>query len=156
MKTNRPEMGLWHIIEILRNNSPTSGLKSHKSLIKNFFKEKNMFSKNKDSLLFHSPNAVSRIALWSTIVAWIVLVLGVLTFANQAYSIVTNWASIAMSLPASLFDKIAAFAKLFADSFVPVIYFLVLRGVTLGLNLLQDLFYGNTEAEDVETVVVVE
>jgi hypothetical protein len=115
-----------------------------------------MLSKEKDSLLFHNPNAVSRIALWSTIVAWIVLGLGVFTFANQVYSIIANWASIALSLPANLFDKIAAFAKLFADSFVPVVYFLVLRGVTLSLNVLQDLFYGNTEEDDFEEVVVVE
>ena len=115
-----------------------------------------MSSKENTSLLFHNPNAVSRIALWATIVAWILLGLGVITFANQAYSIITNWASFAMSLPASLFDKISAFAKLFADSFVPVVYFLVLRGVSVGLNLLQDLFYGNTEEGDFEELVEVE
>ena len=115
-----------------------------------------MSNKEQDSLLFHNPNAVSRIALWCTIIAWVMLGLGAITFANQAYSIIANWASIAMSLPAGIFDKIAAFAKLFADSFVPVFYFLVLRGVTVGLNLLQDLFYGNTEVEEIDSVVVVE
>lgn len=115
-----------------------------------------MSSKENESLLFHNPNAVSRLSLWTTIVAWVVLALAVFTFANQAYSIIANWASISMSLPASLFDKISAFAKLFLDSFTGVVYFLVLRGVSVGLQMLQDLFYGNTEVEDFEEVVVTE
>lgn len=113
-------------------------------------------SNEKESLLFHNPNAASRLALWTTIVAWIVLGLAIITFANQAYSIIVNWSSIAMSLPASLFDKIAAFAKLFLDSFAGVVSFLLLRGVSVGLNLLQDLFYGNTEDDELDEVLVVE
>ena len=115
-----------------------------------------MSSKEEETLLFHNPDATSRLVLWTNIIAWIVLGLGVFTFANQAYSIIANWESVRMSLPTSLFDKISAFAKLFSDSFVPVVYFLVLRGVSVGLNILRDLFYGNVDAEDFDEMVEME
>ena len=116
-----------------------------------------MFSKEKVPQTFHNTNAVLRIALWTNIVAWIILALTLITFGNQAYSIITNWASIAASLPAALFDKISAFASLFLDSLLAgVFYFLVLRGVSVGLNLGLDIFCKDDEDEEPETPVVVE
>ena len=110
-------------------------------------------------MTFHNPNAVSRITLWTNIVAWIVLGLTLITFGNQAYSIIKNWASIAMSLPTGLFDKIAAFANLFQDGFTGVVYFLLLRGVSLGLNIGLDIFYrdaNDIDDEIIETEIFVE
>lgn len=115
-----------------------------------------MTKNENESLLFHSPNAVSRLSLWTTIVAWVVLVLGLFAFADQAYSIIKNWASISSSLPANLFDKLAAFANLFLDGFKGVVYFLTLRALSVGLQLLQDLFYGNTEDDEFIEEVIVE
>lgn len=109
-----------------------------------------------ETLTFHNPNAVSRIALWANIVAWIVLGLSLITFTNQAYSIIKNWSSIVPSLPPDLFARISAFANLFLDSFTGVVYFLILRGVSLGLNIGQDLFYKDIEDEEIDTLVAVE
>jgi O-antigen/teichoic acid export membrane protein len=107
-----------------------------------------MVKKENESMLFHNPDAVTRISLWATIVSWILLGLAILTFGLQAYYIISNWAAISQSLPASIFDKIRTFGQLFLDSFTGVVYFLLLRGVSVGLNLLKDLFYGNTEDEE--------
>jgi hypothetical protein len=106
-------------------------------------------------LLFHNPNAVARIALWTNIVAWVVFGLTVIAFVSQTYYIVVNWAGFS-SQYASIADKIRIFSQYFNDSFHGIVSFLLLRGVSLGLKLLQDLFYGNTEDEDYEEVMVVE
>lgn len=104
-------------------------------------------------LLFHNPNAVTRLALWSSIVAWIVLGLTIIAFASQTYYIGVNWAGFA-SQYASVTDKIRIFSQYFNDSFQGIVFFLVLRAVSHGLKLLQDLFYGNTDDEDFEEVTV--
>lgn len=115
-----------------------------------------MSLKEKEPLTFHNTNTVLRIALWTNIIAWIILALTLITFGNQVYSIITNWASISASLPAALFDKISAFASLFLDSLLAgVFYFLVLRGVSAGLNLGLDVFYKDQE-EDVQTEGAIE
>ena len=119
-------------------------------------KEIIMSLKEKEPQTFHNINAVLRIALWTNIVAWIILVLTLISFGNQMYSIIANWASISMSLPASFFDKVSAFASLFLDSlFAGVFYFLVLRGVSMGLNLGLDVFYKDKE-EDATVEAVIE
>jgi len=114
-----------------------------------------MSLKEKEPLTFHNTNAVLRITLWTNIISWIILALTLITFGNQMYSIIANWASISMSLPAAFFDKISAFASLFLDSlFAGVFYFLVLRGVSVGLSLGLDVFYkGKEEDAIVETVI---
>ncbi|MBM3153325.1 MAG: hypothetical protein FJZ96_14155 [Chloroflexi bacterium] len=108
-----------------------------------------MTSKEKEPQVFHNTNAVLRISLWANIVAWIILALSLLTFANQAFSIIQNWASIAASLPAAIFDKISAFASLFLEPLTGVFYFIALRGISLGLNLGLDIFLQDTP-EDAE------
>jgi hypothetical protein len=114
-------------------------------------KETIMALTEKEPQTFHNTNAVLRIALWTNIVAWIILALTLITFGNQVYSIVTNWASISVSLPPALFDRISAFASLFLDSLLAgVFYFLVLRGVSAGLNLGLDIFCNNDKDESVE------
>ena len=111
-----------------------------------------MSLKEKEPKTFHNTNAVLRIALWTNIVAWIILALTLVTFGNQVYSIITNWASISISLPPVLFDRISAFASLFLDSLLAgVFYFLVLRGVSAGLNLGLDIFCKDEEDGDGET-----
>jgi len=114
-----------------------------------------MENEESGTLLFHNPNAVSRIALWTTIVAWIVLGLSIIAFVSQTYYIVINWAGFS-SQYALVSDKIRIFSQYFNDSFTGIVSFLVLRGVSHGLKLLQDLFYGNTEDDEFEEVVVVE
>jgi hypothetical protein len=120
------------------------------------YKEIIMSLKEKEPQTFHNINAVLRIAMWTNIVAWIILALTLIAFGNQMYSIISNWASISMSLPPALFDKISAFASLFLDSlFAGMFYFLVLRGVSLGLNLGLDIFYKDKE-DDVKAEVTIE
>lgn len=108
-----------------------------------------MENEENEVLLFHNPNAVTRIALWTSIVAWIVLGLTVIAFASQTYYIAINWTGFA-SQYASVADKIRIFSQYFNDSFHGIVSFLVLRGVSHGLKLLQDLFYGNTEDDEFE------
>jgi hypothetical protein len=116
-------------------------------------KEIIMSLKEREPVTFHNTNAVLRIALWTNIVAWIILALTLISFGNQMYSIISNWASISISLPPSFFDKVSAFASLFLDSlFAGVFYFLVLRGVSVGLSLGMDIFYKGKE-EDADTTI---
>lgn len=114
-----------------------------------------MESEENEPLLFHNPGAISRIALWTSIVGWVVLGLSLIAFVSQSYYIGVNWSGFS-SQYASVTDKIRIFSQYFNDSLRGIVYFLVLRGVSQGLKLLQDLFYGNTEEDEYEEVVVVQ
>lgn len=115
-----------------------------------------MSTKEEETLLFHNPNAVSRVALWSNIVAWAVLVVSLLnTISNGYFSITNNWAS--LKEPTIEFTmKLGFVSQIFVDAFTGIVFFLVLRGVSVGLNMLRDLFYGNVDEEDFEEEMVVE
>lgn len=115
-----------------------------------------MSNKEEETLLFHNPAAISRIALWSNIIAWVVLVVSILTtFSNGYFSLTNNWASL-MEPTIAFTMKLGFVSQIFMDAFTGIVYFLVLRGVSVGLNMLRDLFYGNVDDEVYEEVVEVE
>lgn len=110
----------------------------------------------KESLTFHNENAISRISLWANIIGYTILVFSLIGFGNQAYSIISNWSQVVLSLPPSLFERISIFvSQVFMEPLVGVFYFLVLRGISQLLNLGLDLFY-QVEDEEVEEVVLEE
>ncbi len=105
-------------------------------------------SEEKESAVFHSESAITRISMWATIVAWIILGISLYSFGYTAYNIISNWDQIVLSLPESIWEKISIFAsQVFFDPFKGVFYFLVLRAVSQGLNLGLDIFYQGEEAE---------
>jgi hypothetical protein len=102
-------------------------------------------------LKFHNEGIVSRITLWSNIMAFVILAISLIGFTYDAYSIIRDWANIVATLPPSIFERIAIFAsKVFMSPAVGVFYFLVLRGLAQLLNLGMDLYYRGIE--DDETV----
>ena len=104
----------------------------------------------KESMTLHNENAISRISLWANIVSWIILVISLFNFGYTAYNIISNWDQIVFSLPPSALERISIFAsQVFFDPLVGVFYFLVLRAVSQGLNLLLDVFYLGEEDEEV-------
>ena len=108
-----------------------------------------------EGMTFHNENAISRISLWANIIGITILVFSLLGFANTAYSIISNWSQVVLSLPSSIFERIAVFAsQVFLDPLKGVFYFLVLRGISQLLNLGLDLYYFNAdEEEDVEATL---
>ena len=112
-----------------------------------------MTKDNDDAVMtFHNEGAVSRISLWSNIIAYTILVFSLIAFAYQLYQLISNWAQIAPGLPENLFERIAIFvSNVFLEPLRGVFYFLVLRGISQLLNLGLDLFYkGAEEEEDME------
>jgi hypothetical protein len=108
-------------------------------------------SEEKENVVFHSESAITRISMWATIVAWIILGVSLYSFGYTAYNIVSNWDQIVLSLPESIWEKLSIFAsQVFFDPLVGVFYFLVLRAVSQGLNLGLDIFYKGEEAETAE------
>ncbi len=103
-------------------------------------------TEEKEVLMFHDEKAVTRITLWTNIVAYTILVFALIGFLNQAYSILTNWSQVVLSLPTGLFERISIFAtQVFMDPLVGVFYFLVLRGISQLLNIGLDLLYKNED-----------
>ena len=99
-------------------------------------------TKENESMTFHNESAISRISLWANIIAYTILVFGLIGFAQQAYQLITNWDQIAPGLPPNFFERISIFiSNVFMDPLVSVFYFLVLRGISQLLNLGLDLFY---------------
>ena len=106
-----------------------------------------------EGMTFHNENAISRISLWANIIGITILIFSLLGFANTAYSIIKNWDQVVLSLPASVFERIAVFAsQVFLEPLKGVFYFLALRGISQLLNLGLDIYYANAEEEDVEEV----
>ena len=97
-------------------------------------------------MTFHNENAISRISLWANIIGFTILIFSLIGFANTAYSIIKNWDQVVLSLPPSLFERIAVFAgQVFLEPLKGVFYFLVLRGLSQLLNLGLDLYYADAE-----------
>lgn len=106
-----------------------------------------------EGMTFHNENAISRISLWANIIGITILVFSLLGFANTAYSIIKNWDQVVLSLPTSIFERMAVFAsQVFLDPLKGVFYFLVLRGISQLLSLGLDLYYVNVEDEDEDEV----
>jgi hypothetical protein len=134
-------------IKNLHKSSTIAKLASAKSHLQ----EGKIMNQEKEIMTFHNESAISRISLWANIVAYTILVFGLIGFAQQAYQLVTNWAQIAPSLPASFLERISIFVtNVFMDPLVSVFYFLALRGISQLLNLGLDLFYADVEEIDVE------
>ena len=114
-------------------------------------------TKENESITFHNEGAISRISLWANIIAYTILVFGLIAFAQQAYQLITNWDQIAPGLPPNFFERISIFVtNVFMDPLVSVFYFLVLRGISQLLNLGLDLFYQVEDEEEVEELIVEE
>lgn len=110
--------------------------------------------KDNESLTLHNENAVARISLWANIIGWTILVISLFNFSYTAYNIISNWDQIVFSLPTSALERISIFAsQVFFDPLMGVFYFLVLRGVSQGLNLLLDIFYQGEDVEIEEEIV---
>ena len=102
-------------------------------------------------MTFHNESAISRISLWSNIIGFTILLFSLIGFSNTAYSIIKNWDQVVLSLPPSLFERIAVFAgQVFLEPLKGVFYFLVLRGLSQLLNLGLDIYYVNTEVDEDE------
>jgi hypothetical protein len=106
-----------------------------------------MSQENETELMtFHSESAISRISLWSNIIGFTILLFSLIGFANTAYSIISNWDQVVLSLPPTLFERIAVFAgQVFLEPLKGVFYFLALRGISQLLNLGLDLYYADVE-----------
>lgn len=97
-------------------------------------------------ITFHNESAISRISLWSNIIGFTILLFSLIGFSNTAYSIIKNWDQVVLSLPPSLYERIAVFAgQVFLEPLKGVFYFLVLRGLSQLLNLGLDLYYAVSE-----------
>jgi len=106
-------------------------------------------SNEEESMTFHNESAISHISLWANIIGFTILIFSLIGFANTAYSIISNWDQVVLSLPTSLFERIAVFAgQVFLEPLKGVFYFLVLRGVSQGLNLGLDIYYYVNAEED--------
>ena len=108
---------------------------------------------NEEAVTFHNENVVSRISLWSNIIAYTILVFALIAFAYQISQLANNWAQIAPSLPTNFFERIAIFvSNVFMEPIRGVFYFLVLRGLSQLLNIGLDLYYANMEDQDIEVI----
>jgi hypothetical protein len=106
-----------------------------------------------EGITFHNESAITRISLWANIIAFTILVFALISFAYEAYQLISNWAQITPSLPPNLFERIAIFvSNVFMEPLVGVFYFLVLRGISQLLNLGLDIFYADAEEMDEEEV----
>lgn len=114
-----------------------------------------MQNNEEKDLTFHSESVVSRITLWSNVVAFTILAFALIGFAYDLSSIIQNWSQVIGSLPPNIFERIAIFvSKVFYTPLVGVFYFLVLRGMAQLLNIGMDLFYSSTDEEEEDTLEV--
>jgi len=116
-----------------------------------------MTKEKEEVMTFHNEGSVSRISLWSNIIAYTILVFSLIAFAYQAYQLISNWAQIAAGLPTNLFERIAIFvSNVFMEPLRGVFYFLVLRGISQLLNIGLDLYYANVEDQVAEEIALVQ
>jgi len=103
-------------------------------------------SNEEEVMTFHNESAITRISLWANIIGFTILIFSLIGFSNTAYSIIKNWDQVVLSLPPTLFERIAVFAgQVFLEPLKGVFYFLVLRGISQLLNLGLDLYYADPE-----------
>jgi len=106
-------------------------------------------TKETEVITFHNEGAISRISLWANIIGYTILVFSLIGFSQQAYNIISNWDQVVLSLPPSVFERIAIFAsQVFLEPLKGVFYFLALRGISQLLNLGLDLYYADVEEVD--------
>lgn len=104
-------------------------------------------------MFFHNEEVVMRLAMWSNIVAWIALVIGLLSFANIAYFIATNTSQVLAPAgsPNAAFNNINIItSQLLTPLTGGIFVFFVLRGLSQLLNMGLDMFSVMEEEEEVE------
>ena len=104
---------------------------------------------NKNELsVFANENAIFRITSVAKIVSWVILVIYLISFANDLGPIFQG----RMQWPAEFWQWPLTIAGLFFAPAIGLFYFLVLQGVAQGLNLGLDIYYGlqpeETEEEE--------
>lgn len=90
-----------------------------------------------EALLFASESTIFRIVSIARIVAWIILVFYLISFANDISGILRGQ----MTWPTQLSQWPILIANLFFAPAIGLFYFLILQGVAQGLNLGLDIFY---------------
>ncbi len=95
----------------------------------------------------HSENAIFRIAAAANIVAWLVLVISLMNFGNDLYSIVGNWP---LPLPAAWNERVMIFVGVLSRPIFGVFYFLLLQGMAQLLYLGLDIHLDRLEEEEEE------
>ena len=102
---------------------------------------------NKDSsLLFANEDNIFRIISIAKIIAWILLIFYLISFAGDVNNIIQGQ----MNWPTQLSQWPIAIANLFFAPAVGLFYFLVLQAVAQGLNLGLDIYY-ELQPEDSES-----
>lgn len=102
---------------------------------------------NKDSsLLFANEDNIFRIVSIAKIIAWILLIFYLISFAGDVNNIIQGQ----MNWPTQLSQWPIAIANLFFAPAVGLFYFLVLQAVAQGLNLGLDIYY-ELQPEDSES-----
>jgi len=102
---------------------------------------------NKDeSLLFANENNIFRIVSIAKIVAWIILIFYLISFAGDVGAAIQGQ----MQWPTQLSQWPITIANLFFAPAVGLFYFLVLQGVAQGLNLGLDIYYQLQPEDDEE------
>ena len=102
---------------------------------------------NKDSsFLFANEDNIFRIVSIAKIIAWILLIFYLISFAGDVNNIVQGQ----MNWPTQLSQWPIAIANLFFAPAVGLFYFLVLQGVAQALNLGLDIYY-ELQPEDIES-----
>jgi hypothetical protein len=102
---------------------------------------------NKDSsFLFANEDNIFRIVSIAKIIAWILLIFYLISFAGDVNNIIQGQ----MNWPTQLSQWPIAIANLFFAPAVGLFYFLVLQAVAQGLNLGLDIYY-ELQPEDIES-----
>ncbi|HSJ88947.1 MAG TPA: hypothetical protein VK909_17170 [Anaerolineales bacterium] len=102
------------------------------------------------SLLFANEDAIFRIISIAKILAWVILVFYLISFAGDISNIIQGQ----MQWPTQLSQWPITIANLFFAPAIGLFYFLALQGVAQGLNLGLDIFYElNPEEEANEDLV---
>jgi len=105
-----------------------------------------MSQSESQSMSLHSENVVLRVAFWANIMAWTVLVIYLLNFTNDIYSIITNWP---INLPPAFMSQLMAYVGILSKPIFGVFYFTLARGVSQLLYLGLDIYYGKEGTEEV-------
>ena len=100
-----------------------------------------------ESLLFANENNIFRIVSIAKIVAWVILVFYLISFAGDVSVIIQGQ----MNWPTQLSQWPIAIANLFFAPTVGLFYFLVLQGVAQGLSLGLDIYYELQPEDDEES-----
>ena len=101
---------------------------------------------NKDnSFLFANEDNIFRIVSIAKIIAWILLIFYLISFAGDVNNIIQGQ----MNWPTQLSQWPIAIANLFFAPAVGLFYFLVLQGVAQALNLGLDIYY-QLQPEEIE------